>query len=125
MGLTGAGDETVVDSLACGPAPGSGSLLVFPLWSSLSGGGKGEGKTEGRGTSGLGREESKSVKAGKERAISPVTPNPLKQCFLNCVPQDTNVSCIESFQNQMNLEKAKLKFFGFFTLRLCRHLKIY
>ena len=62
MGLTGAGAETVADSSACGPAPGSGSLLIFPLWSSTSEGGIGERETEGPGASGLGREEQ-SVKA--------------------------------------------------------------
>lgn len=92
MGLIGAGDEAAADSLACGPAPGSGSLLGFPLWSSTSGGSRGEGETEGRGASGLSREESKSVKAVKGRAISPVTPNPLKQCFLNCVHRDIHVA---------------------------------
>ena len=90
MGLIGAGDETVADSLVCEPASDSGSLLIFPLWGSTSGGGKGERETEERRASGLGREESKSVKAVKERAKSPVTPNPLKQCFLNCVPQNIN-----------------------------------
>lgn len=94
MGLIGAGDETVANSLACEPATGSGSLLILPLWSSTSGGGKGEGETEGRGASGLGREESQSVKAVKQRTIFPVTPNPLKQYFLNGVPQDINVSYV-------------------------------
>lgn len=68
MGLIGAGDETVADSLVCEPASGSGSLLIFPPWGSASADGKGGRETEGRGASGLDREESKSVKAVKERA---------------------------------------------------------
>lgn len=90
MGLIGAGDETVADSLVCDAAAGSSSLLILSLWDSTSGGEKAERETEGRGASGLGREESKSVKAVKERTKSPVTPIPLKQCFLNCIPQDIN-----------------------------------
>ena len=63
----GAEDETVADSLACGPAPGTGSLLIFPLLGSTSGGGKGKWETEGRGVSGLGREESTSIKVVKDK----------------------------------------------------------
>lgn len=62
----GVGGETAADSSACGPAPGTGSLLIFPLSGLTSGGGKGEWETEGRGVSGLGREESTSVKVLKE-----------------------------------------------------------
>jgi hypothetical protein len=79
----GAGAETVADSLACGSAPGSGSLLIFPLWSSTSGTGKGEWETEGPVASDLGKEELKPIKTVKERANSPITPTSLEQCFLN------------------------------------------
>lgn len=73
----GAGDETVADSLACGLAPGMGSLVIFPHSDSTSGGGKGEWETEGRGVSGLGREESTSIKVTEEKGQFSYNSQPL------------------------------------------------
>lgn len=67
MGLIGAGDETVADSLVCEPASGSGSLLIFPPWGSASAGGKGD---ERQRDEGFGLDRRGSVcKSSKEEAI--------------------------------------------------------
>lgn len=60
------------DSLACDPALGSGSRLIFALWSPTSGAGDGELDTEGAGASGLGRKEPKAVKCseGEQQLLS-------------------------------------------------------
>lgn len=71
MGLMGAEAKRAADSLASRLSPGSGSLLIFALWSSTSGVGKGELETQGAGASGLGRKEPKPIKPSKGKQQLP------------------------------------------------------
>lgn len=66
--------ERAGDFLASDLCLGSGSLLIFALWSSASGVGTEELETEGAGASGLGRKEPKPVKPSEGEQQLPHAP---------------------------------------------------